>query len=89
MALGICVGGVSGWTGSAVARGVLDEMVQGLGWEQYPYPVARDGLLAGNAGAMIMQANAATPLVPPQRPARLEPVRRAELQNGMIQTPIW
>ena len=25
MALGICVGGVSGWTGSAVARGVLDE----------------------------------------------------------------
>ena len=24
MALGICVGGVSGWTGSAVARGVLD-----------------------------------------------------------------
>jgi 4-hydroxy-tetrahydrodipicolinate reductase len=25
MSLGICVGGVSGWTGSAVARGVLDE----------------------------------------------------------------
>jgi beta-lactamase class C len=40
------------------------EMVQGLGWEQYPYPVALDRLLAGNASTMAMDAHAATKLTP-------------------------
>jgi beta-lactamase class C len=44
-------------------------MVQGLGWEQYPYPVTLDRLLAGNSGTMAMEANAATQLAPPQTPS--------------------
>ncbi|MBA4216197.1 MAG: beta-lactamase [Proteobacteria bacterium] len=30
-------------------------LVQGLGWEQYPYPVSREWLLGGNAEEMILQ----------------------------------
>lgn len=48
----------------------VGEMVQGLGWEQYPYPVALDRLLAGNSVAMVMQDNAATPLTPPRAPSQ-------------------
>jgi beta-lactamase class C len=47
----------------------IGEMVQGLGWEQYPYPIALDRLLAGNSGRMILEANAATRLSPPQTPS--------------------
>jgi beta-lactamase class C len=43
-------------------------MVQGLGWEQYPYPVPLDQLLAGNSTAIVMEPNAATELTPPQMP---------------------
>lgn len=32
-------------------------MVQGLGWEQYAYPVTQDQLLAGNAPGFVMEAN--------------------------------
>lgn len=39
-------------------------MVQGLGWEQYPWPVSREALLGGNSDEMI---EAATPV------ARLAP----------------
>lgn len=34
-------------------------LVQGLGWEQYPYPVSREWLLGGNAAEMILQAQPA------------------------------
>lgn len=44
-------------------------MVQGLGWEQYPWPVPLDQLLAGNSEQMSQQSNAATMLVPPQPPS--------------------
>jgi beta-lactamase class C len=44
----------------------IGEMVQGLGWEQYPYPITLDRLLAGNSGTMIMEANAATQITSPQ-----------------------
>lgn len=47
----------------------VGEMVQGLGWEQYPYPIPLERLLAGNSRAMLLQSNAAIPLTPPQRPA--------------------
>jgi beta-lactamase class C len=47
----------------------IGEMVQGLGWEQYPYPIALDRLLAGNSARMSMEANAATLLSPPQTPS--------------------
>ena len=46
----------------------VGEMVQGLGWEQYPYPVALDRLLAGNSSTMAMEPNAAAPIVPPAAP---------------------
>jgi beta-lactamase class C len=47
----------------------VGEMVQGLGWEQYPYPVTLEQLLAGNSTTMSMKPNAATPLTPPRVPA--------------------
>lgn len=37
-------------------------MVQGLGWEQYPYPVALDQLLAGNSTPMAMEPHPVTAL---------------------------
>ncbi|HEX8478036.1 MAG TPA: class C beta-lactamase, partial [Telluria sp.] len=37
-------------------------LVQGLGWEQYPYPVSLDHLLAGNAAEMAMDAHPVRPL---------------------------
>lgn len=43
----------------------VGEMVQGLGWEQYPYPVSLDRLLAGNTATMAMEPNPATELTPP------------------------
>lgn len=49
----------------------IGEMVQGLGWEQYPYPISLDRLLAGNSTTMAMEPHAATQLKPPQR--RSEP----------------
>ncbi|MEP9379601.1 class C beta-lactamase [Aquabacter sp. CN5-332] len=47
----------------------VGEMVQGLGWEQYPYPVALDRLLAGNSGTMAVEPHAAIRLTPPQAPS--------------------
>jgi beta-lactamase class C len=44
-------------------------MVQGFGWEQYPYPVALKRLLAGNSNDMIFKPNAASPLDPPRKPS--------------------
>jgi beta-lactamase class C len=44
-------------------------MVQGLGWEQYAYPVTLDGLLAGNSSTVISEPNAAKRLTPPRIPA--------------------
>jgi beta-lactamase class C len=47
----------------------IGEMVQGLGWEQYPYPVSLERLLAGNDTPIVMQPNAATQLTPPRVPS--------------------
>lgn len=40
----------------------VNDMVQGLGWERYPYPVSLDQLLAGNSPDMAMQSNPVTAL---------------------------
>lgn len=40
-------------------------MVQALGWEGYPYPIALERLLTGNSHTMIMEPVAAKPLTPP------------------------
>lgn len=39
-------------------------MVQGLGWEQYAWPLSREALLGGNAAEMIEQASAVLPVLP-------------------------
>lgn len=41
-------------------------MVQGLGWEQYPYPVTLERLQAGNSEAMIYEANPAMKIALPK-----------------------
>jgi beta-lactamase class C len=43
----------------------VGDLVQGLGWEQFPYPITLERLLAGNARGMMMEPNAAAP--PPRR----------------------
>lgn len=45
--------------GTHIGYFAVGGMVQGLGWEQYPYPIALDRLLAGNSAAMSMEANPA------------------------------
>jgi beta-lactamase class C len=44
-------------------------MVQGLGWEQYPYPVSIERLLDGNSQTMSMGTNPARQLSPPRAPS--------------------
>jgi beta-lactamase class C len=48
--------------GTQVGYFRVGEMVQGLGWEQYPYPISLERLLAGNSRTIIMEANPATQL---------------------------
>ena len=43
-------------------------MVQGLGWEQYSYPVDVETLVSGNSADMALKPQAATRLDPPQEP---------------------
>jgi beta-lactamase class C len=58
------------------------DMVQGLGWEQYAYPVTLDRLLAGNSDAMIMKAQAVAALTPPQIPSRPTLFNKTGSTNG-------
>ena len=58
------------------------DMVQGLGWEQYAYPVTLDRLLAGNSDAMIMKAHAAAALTSPQIPSRPTLFNKTGSTNG-------
>ena len=58
------------------------EMVQGLGWEQYPYPVTLDRLLAGNSDTMALQSNPARQLTPPLSPSRPTLFNKTGSTNG-------
>ena len=58
------------------------QMVQGLGWEQYPWPVKLDQLLAGNSDQMSRQGNAATMLQPPQKPLPAALFNKTGATNG-------
>jgi beta-lactamase class C len=58
------------------------DMVQGVGWEQYAYPVTLDRLLAGNSDAMIMKASAAQQLTSPQPPSRPTLFNKTGSTNG-------
>lgn len=59
----------------------VDDMVQGLGWEQYPYPISLDRLLAGNSDAMTMESHPATP-VAPQFPSQPTLFNKTGSTNG-------
>ena len=47
----------------------IGTMVQGLGWEQYPYPITLERLLSGNSYTMIRESVAAKKLTAPQMPS--------------------
>ena len=49
----------------------VGEMVQGLGWEQYSYPVSQDHLLEGNSADIIFQPNPAKAVVEQEAGPRL------------------
>jgi beta-lactamase class C len=55
--------------GTHVGYFEVGPMVQGLGWEQYPYPVALERLLAGNSAAIILDANPAKRIAAPMSPS--------------------
>ncbi|MEQ1684022.1 MAG: class C beta-lactamase [Burkholderiaceae bacterium] len=46
-------------------------MVQGLGWEQYPYPTSLASLLKGNSNTIIFDANPTKPVAGPLAGPRL------------------
>jgi beta-lactamase class C len=52
--------------GTHVGYYQIGGMVQGLGWEQYPYPVSSDTLQAGNSNKMSREANPVKLLTPPK-----------------------
>jgi len=47
----------------------VEAMVQGLGWEQYPYPVTLERLQDGNSSSMSTQAHPARQLRAPRTPS--------------------
>jgi beta-lactamase class C len=44
------------------------ELVQGLGWEQFSWPISQERLLSGNSEQMIWEGNPAQLLAKPQLP---------------------
>jgi beta-lactamase class C len=54
--------------GTHVGYFKVGAMVQGLGWEQYPWPVSLKRLQSGNSRAMIMESNAAERISAPKAP---------------------
>jgi beta-lactamase class C len=53
-------------TGTHVGYFKTETMVQGLGWEQLPYPATLAALLAGNAPALIYDPNPVTQIAAPR-----------------------
>ncbi|HEV7310884.1 class C beta-lactamase [Ensifer sp.] len=58
------------------------KMVQGLGWEQYPYPVSLEKLLDGNSRTMALDAHAVKPLTPPKQPEGATLYNKTGSTNG-------
>jgi beta-lactamase class C len=52
--------------GTHVGYFKIGNMVQGLGWEQYDYPISVEQLLAGNSYTMIREANPVVRLAAPR-----------------------
>lgn len=57
-------------------------MVQGLGWEQLPYPISLERLQAGNAEPMRFEAQPAARLDPPQTPTEVTLFDKTGSTNG-------
>ncbi|CAO4163095.1 class C beta-lactamase [Methylorubrum populi] len=57
-------------------------MVQGLGWEQYPYPVPLERLQAGNAAPMTLEPQPADRLDPPEAPDGARLFNKTGSTNG-------
>jgi beta-lactamase class C len=57
--------------GTHVGHYAVGDMVQGLGWEQYPYPVSLDRLLRGNSETMSFATNAVKRIAAPVAGPRL------------------
>jgi beta-lactamase class C len=68
--------------GTHLAYFKIGRMMQGLGWEQYAYPVSLDQLLAGNADTMAMQSHPATQLSPPRAPSEPTLFNKTGAANG-------
>ncbi len=60
----------------------IGPMVQGLGWEQYAYPVTLDRLLAGNSDAMVLKPHAAAQLAAPRMPSQPTLFNKTGSTNG-------
>lgn len=60
----------------------LGGMVQGLGWEMYPYPVELDALLAGNSNQVIFEPDPVTQLSPPLSPDANMLINKTGSTNG-------
>jgi beta-lactamase class C len=58
------------------------DMIQGLGWEMYEYPVDVDQLLAGNSPEVALQANEVTRLAPPLPPQANVLINKTGSTNG-------
>jgi beta-lactamase class C len=58
------------------------ELMQDLIWEQYPYPVERKRLLAGNAPEMLFEPNRATKISPPLPPQANVLINKTGSTNG-------
>jgi beta-lactamase class C len=48
----------------------IGDMTQGLGWEQYPYPISVERLLSGNSAKIIFERNPAKQLTPFSAPSK-------------------
>jgi beta-lactamase class C len=53
--------------GTHVAYFKVGDLLQGLGWEQFPYPITLQKLLSGNSEIMLYESNPASPLEVAQR----------------------
>ena len=54
--------------GTQVGHYAADVLVQGLGWEQFPWPIPLEALLAGNAREVLFGITPVTPMDPPRAP---------------------
>ncbi|MCH7309759.1 class C beta-lactamase [Acinetobacter sp. ANC 4805] len=57
-------------------------MTQGLGWEQYAYPVQLETLLQGNSSKMALESHAATPIKQPKRASAATLFNKTGSSNG-------